>query len=292
MKPIQWFPGHMSRTRRLIKENLKKVDVIVEILDARAPESSRNPIIDELTGDKPRLVVLNKSDLADPAVTEQWMNFYDNPEQHRLPVEVSSKTGQNLGAISKGCRRLCEGAKWLSRRPVRAMIVGIPNVGKSTIINALAGRKKAAVGNKPGLTREMQRLDVSPTLQIYDTPGILWPKFEDQAIGYKLALLGSIKDTILVLDEITAKGLEYMAVHYPDRIRDRYSLEELPGDTVQLIEEIGRRRGCLMSGGVIDYEKAINLFLLDLRQGKLGRFSLETPGEEISFFSEPIREEQ
>jgi len=276
----------MSKTRRLIKENLKKVDVVVEILDARAPDSSRNPIIDELTGDKPRLVVLNKSDLADPSVTERWMARYASPEHKRLPVEVSSKTGQNLSAIEKGCRTLCEGAKWLSRRPVRAMIVGIPNVGKSTVINSLAGRKKAAVGNKPGLTREMQRLDVSSNLQIYDTPGILWPKFEDQAIGFKLALLGSIKDTILVLDEITTRGLEYMAVHYPDRIKDRYNLEDLPGDTIELIEEIGRRRGCLMSGGVIDYEKAINLFLLDLRQGKLGRFSLETPQERESFFSE------
>jgi len=276
----------MSKTRRLIKENLKKVDVVVEILDARAPDSSRNPIIDELTGDKPRLVVLNKSDLADPVLTEQWMAHYASPEQKRLPVEVSSKTGQNLSAIEKGCRTLCEGSKWLSRRPVRAMIVGIPNVGKSTVINSLAGRKKAAVGNKPGLTRDMQRLDVSSNLQIYDTPGILWPKFEDQAIGFKLALLGSIKDTILVLDEITTKGLEYMAIHYPDRIKERYNLEDLPEDTIELIEEIGRRRGCLMSGGVIDYEKAINLFLLDLRQGKLGRFSLEAPHEKESFFSE------
>lgn len=292
MKPIQWFPGHMHKTRKLIKENLKKVDVIIEILDARSPEASRNPIIDELTGEKPRLVVLNKSDLADPRITEQWMKYYSQPDQHRLPVAVSSKTGENLKTISRGCRDLCKGSKWLNRRPVRAMIVGIPNVGKSTVINSLAGRKKAAVGNKPGLTRDMQRLNISDSFQIYDTPGILWPKFEDQAIGYKLALIGSIKDTILLLDEIAMKGLDYMASRYPERIRDRYDLKELPERTVDLAEAIGRKRGCIMSGGIINFDKAINIFLLDLRQGKLGRFTLETPGDEISFFSESIGEGQ
>lgn len=285
MKPIQWFPGHMHKTRKLIKENLKKVDVVIEILDARVPVSSSNPIIDELTGDKPRVVVLNKSDLADKKVTEMWKTYFQSLGEKRLPVEVSSKTKENLNAIVRGCQTLCTGAKWIERRPVRAMIVGIPNVGKSTVINALAGRRKAAVGNKPGLTRDMQRLNVSDRLQIYDTPGILWPKFEDQDIGFKLALLGSIKDSILILDEISIKGLEYMVQHYPERIRERYKIEDLPEDTVELIELIGRKRGCLISGGAIDYEKAINLFLLDLRGGKLGRFSLETPGEGAGFFS-------
>ncbi len=285
MKPIQWFPGHMSKTRRLIKENLKKVDVIIEILDARVPLSSSNPIIDELTGDKPRLVVLNKSDLADKKTTALWMEYFKSQDGKRLPVEVSSKTRQNLKAIAAGCKTLCKGASWLQRRPVRAMIVGIPNVGKSTVINVLAGRKKAAVGNKPGLTKEMQRLNVSDALQIYDTPGILWPKFEDQDTGFKLALLGSIKDSILILDEISMRGLEYMVQYYPERIKERYNIEDIPSDTVQLIELIGKRRGCLIAGGAIDYEKAINLFLLDLRGGKLGTFSLEAPDEEIGFFS-------
>lgn len=285
MKPIQWFPGHMNKTRRLIKENLTKVDVVIEILDARAPESSRNPIMDELTGSKPRLVVLNKADLADPAVTDKWMAYYGEERSRQLPVAVSSKTGENLKVIAKGCRQLCEGAKWIERRPVRAMIVGIPNVGKSTVINTLAGRKKAAVGNKPGVTRDMQRLNISDSLQIYDTPGILWPKFEDQAIGFKLALLGSIKDTILLLDEISMKGLEYMTIKYPERIKERYKLEELPADPLELIELIGRKRGCLVSGGDIDYEKAVNIFLIDLRQGMLGRFSLESPGEEGGIFT-------
>lgn len=286
MKPIQWFPGHMHKTRKLIKENLKKVDVIIEILDARVPVSSSNPIIDELTGDKPRVVVLNKSDLADKKVTEKWKVYFKSLGDNRLPVEVSSKTKENLNSIVRGCKTLCQGAKWIDRRPIRAMIVGIPNVGKSTIINALAGRKKAIVGNKPGVTKEMQRLNVSDSLQIYDTPGILWPKFEDQDIGYKLALLGSIKDSILILDEISMKGLEYMVLHYPKRIKERYKIDEIPDDTVELIEMIGKKRGCLISGGAIDYEKAINLFLLDLRSGKLGTFSLELPGEETGFFSE------
>jgi len=285
LKPIQWFPGHMHKTRKLIKENLKKVDVIIEILDARVPVSSSNPIIDELTGDKPRVVVLNKADLADKSITKQWSEHFKSFGNNRLPVEVSSKTKENLNAIVRGCQTLCKGAKWIDRRPVRAMIVGIPNVGKSTVINALAGRKKAAVGNKPGLTKDMQRLNVSDSLQIYDTPGILWPKFEDQDIGFKLALLGSIKDSILILDEISMKGLEYMVHYYPQRIMDRYKLEEIPEDTIELIEIIGKKRGCLIAGGAIDYEKAINLFLLDLRNGKLGRFSLETPGEESGFFS-------
>jgi len=285
MKPIQWFPGHMHKTRKLIKENLKKVDVIIEILDARVPVSSSNPIIDELTGDKPRVVVLNKSDLADKKVTDMWKVYFKSLGDNRLPVEVSSKTKENLNAIVKGCKTLCQGAKWIDRRPVRAMIVGIPNVGKSTVINALAGRKKAIVGNKPGVTRDMQRLNISDSLQIYDTPGILWPKFEDQDIGFKLALLGSIKDSILILDEISMKGLEYMVQYYPERIKDRYKIDTLPDDTVELIELIGKKRGCLISGGAIDYEKAINLFLLDLRSGKLGRFSLEIPGEESGFFS-------
>lgn len=286
MKPIQWYPGHMVKTRRLIKENLKKVDVIIEILDARIPASSSNPVIDELTGDKPRLVVLNKADLADKKTTEDWKKYYKSLGANRLPVAVSSKTKDNLNSIVSGCRTLCTGAKWLSRRPVRAMIVGIPNVGKSTVINALAGKRKAAVGNKPGLTKEMTRLNISDSFQIYDTPGILWPKFEDQDIGFKLALLGSIKDSILILDEISVKGLEYMVKNYPERIKTRYKLEDIPENTTELIEIIGKKRGCLVAGGGIDYEKAINLFLLDLRGGKLGQFSLESPGEEVGFFSE------
>ena len=286
MKPIQWYPGHMVKTRRLIKENLKKVDVIIEILDARVPRSSSNPVIDELTGDKPRLVVLNKSDLADKKVTNLWKAFYRAQGENRLPVAVSSKTKDNLGSIVNGCKTLCKGAKWLNRRPVRAMIVGIPNVGKSTVINALAGKKKAIVGNKPGVTKDMQRLNISDNFQIYDTPGILWPKFEDQDIGFKLALLGSIKDSILILDEISMKGLEYMVQFYPERIKERYKIDDIPGETIELIELIGRKRGCLISGGAIDYEKAINLFLLDLRGGKLGTFSLENPNEDTGFFSQ------
>ena len=180
---IQWFPGHMNKTINIIKDTLPKIDVVIEILDARVPVSSSNPMIKELIGDKPRLVVLNKCDLSDPDITDRWMEYFASLE-NTLAVKVSSKTFDNLDSISKVCKELCAGAKWIERREVRGMVVGIPNVGKSTIINALSGKKKVAVGNKPGLTRDLQRINITNSLQIYDTPGILWPKFEDRVVGY------------------------------------------------------------------------------------------------------------
>ncbi|MGL1894074.1 MAG: ribosome biogenesis GTPase YlqF [Spirochaetaceae bacterium] len=273
---IQWFPGHMNKTMHMIKDNLGKVDVIIEILDARVPVSSSNPIITELIGDKPRLVVLNKSDLSDPEVTDRWMDYYRKLD-HTLPVKVSSKTFDNLDSISKGCKELCIGAKWADRREVRGMVVGIPNVGKSTIINALSGKKKVAVGNKPGLTRDLQRINITNSFQIYDTPGILWPKFEDRIVGYNLAALGSIKDTILDLIAISIAAIEYFIKRYPDRLIKRYNLDELSEDPYEVLNIIGKKRGCLQTGGIIDLDRAVAFFLKDLRDGKLGLISLEEP---------------
>lgn len=273
---IQWFPGHMNKTKHMIKDNLSKVDVIIEILDARVPVSSSNPMITELIGDKPRLVVLNKSDLSDPEVTENWMDYYRQLE-HTLPVQVSSKTMYNLDSISKVCKELCKDAKWIERREVRGMVVGIPNVGKSTIINALSGKKKVAVGNKPGLTRNLQRINITDSLQIYDTPGILWPKFEDRIVGYNLAALGSIKDTILDLVDIGRAALDYFIKRYPDRLKERYNIDRLSEDSYELLTEIGVKRGCLQAKGIIDLERAVTFFLKDLRDGKLGLISLEEP---------------
>ena len=273
---IQWFPGHMNKTIHMIKENLGKVDVIIEILDARVPLSSSNPLITEIIGDKPRLIVLNKSDLSDPDVTNRWLEYFRTMD-HTLPVKVSSKTYDNLDSISMVCKDLCHDAKWINRREVRGMVVGIPNVGKSTIINALSGKKKVAVGNKPGLTRNLQRINITNSLQIYDTPGILWPKFEDRIVGYNLAALGSIKDTILDLVSISRAALDYFIKRYPDRLIMRYNLDKVDIDSYKLLEQIGKKRGCLQTGGVIDIDRAVAFFLKDLRDGKLGLISLEEP---------------
>jgi len=277
---IQWFPGHMNKTINIIKDTLTKVDVIIEILDARVPVSSSNPMITELIGNKPRLVVLNKFDLADPDTTDRWMEYFRNLE-HTLPVKVSSKTGYNLDSISKVCKELCHGAKWIDRREVRGMVVGIPNVGKSTIINALSGKKKVAVGNKPGLTRDLQRINITNSLQIYDTPGILWPKFEDKIVGYNLAALGSIKDTILDLVAVSRHAIEYLQLRYSDRLVARYNFDELSDDSYEILLQIGKKRGCLQTGGIIDIDRAVAFFLKDLRDGKLGLLSLEEPADMI-----------
>ncbi len=206
---IQWFPGHMTKTKKIIKENLKKVDMVIEILDARAPLASRNPLLDELTEGKPRLILLNKADLADPSVTEQWIRYFQS-SGNTAALSVNSKNAKSLKSVPGECRKLCREKKWINRRPVKAMIVGIPNVGKSTVINTLAGKKKAQAANQPGVTKDMQRVPVSRELQIFDTPGLLWHKFEDQIVGMKLASLGSIRDAILHLDDIAYACVGYL----------------------------------------------------------------------------------
>jgi len=297
---IQWFPGHMTRTKKLILENLKKVDMIIEVLDARAPLASRNPLLETLTKGKPRLILLNKADLADASMTEKWIRKLSQGDIVKA-VKVNSKNVRSLKSISQECKYLCRGKKWVNRRPVVTMIVGIPNVGKSTVINTLAGKKKAAAANKPGVTQNMQRVPVSRDLLILDTPGILWHKFDDQLVGMKLAILGSIKDAILNLDQIALGALGYISKIYPQSFIDRYKLtaggkepilcEEISRlEAHILLEMIAKSRGLLLSGGGYDLERASRLFLKEFRDGILGRISLEEPDDPSKGW-ETIREE-
>ena len=269
----------MTKASRQIKDNLKKVDIIIEILDARVPLSSRNPLLKKITAHKKRIILLNKDDLADPEATGRWISYF-REESDSLPLAVSAQNRKSLARISPAARKLCEGARWLERRPVRAMILGIPNVGKSTLINALAGNRKAGVANMPGFTKEMQRFEAGKGLQIFDTPGMLWPKFEDMHSGFNLAALGSIKDTILPIERIALFTVPYLCRRYEDELKQRYKWERLPDDPEVFIEELGKKRGCIISGGNVDREKACFLLLKELREGKIGRISLERPGEE------------
>ncbi|AQT83661.1 ribosome biogenesis GTPase A [Paenibacillus larvae subsp. larvae] len=286
---IQWFPGHMTRARREIQEKLKQLDVVIELLDARIPLSSRNPMIDEILKDKPRLVVLNKSDLADPVVTEAWVAFFEKETLKALPIDAAS--GFQVKDIIPRCKELASHKieaqiqKGMKPRPVRALIVGIPNVGKSTLINQLAGKKIAATGDRPGITKVQQWIKVGKEMDLLDTPGILWPKFEDQLVGLKLAATGAIREEILHLDEIAFYLTKQLIIHYPQALRERYGLAELPGDLednhaiVDVMETVGRKRGAIMSGGRVDLEKASSVLLRDTRSGKLGRVSLERPSD-------------
>ena len=293
---IQWFPGHMTRTKKLITENLKKVDMVVEILDARAPLASRNPLLDELTRGKPRLILLNKADLADPEVTKRWMTWLTKGADVRA-VAVNSKNKKSLKAVPGECKRLCTGKKWVNRRPVRTMVVGIPNVGKSTVINTLTGRKKAKAGNQPGVTRDMQHVNVSRELQVLDTPGILWHKFDDPVVGLKLAVLGSIKDAILHIDEIAMGAVRYVKGTYPAALARRFKLKGEDGEMTaaeldkkephEILEELGRNRGLLIPGGEVDRERASRLLLKELRDGLIAKISLEGPEDPAAGWPAP-----
>lgn len=276
MSQVQWFPGHMAKTKRLIKDNLKRVDVVIEVLDARAPLSSGNPLLRQITAGKPRLAVLNKDDLADPDATVLWADSFRS-EGRVLPLRVSAATRKGIDAIPKQCRELCRGANWLQRRPVRALIAGIPNAGKSTIINALSRRRKAEAGATPGLTRDLRRIPVSRQFELFDTPGMLWHKFEDPRTGLILAALGAIKETILPDEEVTGEFLAYMSRRYPSLLAGRYRLDDLPADPHELVELVGRRRGCLQAGGKVDLPRTSQIVLKDLREGKFGPLSLEWP---------------
>ncbi|GGN90550.1 ribosome biogenesis GTPase YlqF [Saccharibacillus kuerlensis] len=284
---IQWFPGHMTRARRQIEAKLSLIDLAIELLDARLPLSSRNPMISDILKDKPRLILLNKSDLADPEVTKKWIEYFR--EEGHIAVETDTPGGRGVKDISVQAKMLLQEkidrqiAKGMNPRAIRALIVGIPNVGKSTLINRLAGKSIAETGDRPGVTKGQQWIKVGKEMELLDTPGILWPKFEDQNVGMKLAVTGAIKEDVLNVEEVTFFAVKYCAEHYWARLSERYSLGERPtafddaDEIVRIMEEIGRKRGCLMSGGRVDLQKASILFLRELRAGKMGRFSLEEP---------------
>lgn len=285
---IQWFPGHMTRARRQIQDKLKLIDVCIELLDARIPLSSRNPMIADILQGKPRLVVLTKSDLADPRVTDQWIQYFAQEGLKSLPIDAAS--GYNFSEIIPRCQELlihkteAQLRKGIKPRAYRALIVGIPNVGKSTLINRLAGRSIAATGDKPGVTKAQQWIKIGKEMELLDTPGILWPKFEDQETGYRLAVTGAIKEEVLNVEDIAYFAVKMLLEMYPDRLRERFELTAVPqsvNDSEQIVavmEEIGRKRGCLQSGGTVHLEKAAGIILRELRAGKLGRISLEVPG--------------
>ncbi|MBQ9860336.1 MAG: ribosome biogenesis GTPase YlqF [Clostridia bacterium] len=283
---IQWFPGHMARTRRKIQESLSLVDAVVEIVDARIPLSSRNPELDSLTGRKPRLVILNKADLADEAATRRWISYFRAQGMAALAVDCKSGRGCNQfqPALRELLRDLVE--KWESKganRAIRAMVVGIPNVGKSSFINRMNRGGKAKVEDRPGVTRMNQWFVLESGTQLLDTPGVLWPKFEDQTVAMRLAFTGAIKDQVLNLEEMACELLQVLRQGYAPLLCERYKLSEpLLESCWDLLQEIGRKRGMLLSGGAIDTERASIMLLDEYRGGKLGRITLEFPDREVT----------
>ncbi len=280
---INWYPGHMKKTKDLIKENLKLVDVVVELLDSRIPLSSRNPQFDELVGDKPRVVALNKFDLADPSVTKAWIEDYKEKGIRAIPVNALTGAGMKdlLSAVKEaGSARVDKRvAKGADRSSVRVMIVGIPNVGKSSLINNLVGKKSAKTGNKPGVTKGKQWIRVRADIDLFDTPGILWPKIEDQNVGMKLAYTGAIKDEILHIDDIAFHLLKMLTERYPEQVKERYKLDVLSEETLEIMDEIAVKRGCIKRGREIDYDKVSRLILDEYRKGTIGKITLERPNE-------------
>lgn len=281
---LQWYPGHMTKAKRQMQEDLKLIDLIIELVDARIPLSSRNPDIDELGKNKARLILLNKSDLADERYNEQWSAYFQ--KKGFYVVKVNAKSGAGLksiqGVIQEACKAKIERdrRRGIKNRPIRAMVVGIPNVGKSTFINSYAGKACAKTGNKPGVTKGKQWIRLNKTLELLDTPGILWPKFEDQEVGKRLAFIGSIKDEILNLEELSLELLDYIRTNYPGLLNTRYGIKE-EGTPVSLLEAVADKRKCLIRGQEIDYAKAAGIVMEEFRNGKIGRITLEfSPVEE------------
>lgn len=289
---IQWFPGHMKKTQRMISENLKLVDIVAEVIDARIPVSSRNPDIDALVGEKPRLIILNRADQADPAGNRAWSEWFKS--RGWAVMETDSKEGRGVNqfssAIQYALREKIE--QWRAKgqvgRPVRAMVVGVPNVGKSTFINKVAKRKSAKAGDKPGVTRGKQWVAVDPSLDLLDTPGILWPKFEDPQTGLHLAFTGAVKDDVMDAETLGCHLMDALAERYPAALEGRYKLE-VPARTEEedgvaygyaLLAQAAKKRGFLISGGEVDTERMAKILLDEFRGGKLGRFTLEMPNEQ------------
>ena len=274
---INWYPGHMKKTRELIRDNLKMVDAVVEVVDARIPVSSRNPLIDEILGSKPRIIALNKSDLADAEASKIWTDQFEEQQFKTVIMNANSGAGiKDLLRLLENMEREKNAGSAL-KRPFRLMIVGVPNVGKSSLINRMTGRKSAKTGDKPGVTKGKQWIKLQNGMQLLDTPGILWPKFEDPKAGVNLAFCGSIKDEIMDLPTLGMELIGYLADHYPGLLIERYKLEEIPETPLETMEAMAVKRGCILPGKRIDYERIARLVLDEFRSGKIGRITLELP---------------
>ena len=277
---FQWYPGHMTKARRMMQENIKLVDLIIELVDARIPLSSRNPDIDELGRNKARLILLNKADLAEDRKNDEWLEYFKS--RGYSAVKVNSRKGGGIksiqSVIQEACREKTERdrRRGILNRPVRAMVAGIPNVGKSTFINALAGKACAKTGNKPGVTKGKQWIRLNKNVELLDTPGILWPKFEDQEVGLRLAFIGSIKDEVLQTEELAAELAGFLTREYPGVMEEKYAVEASE-DKYECLRRIAESRHCLVRGSELDTEKAASILLDDFRNGRLGRITLETP---------------
>lgn len=279
---FQWYPGHMTKAKRMMQENIKLIDLVIELVDARIPLSSRNTDIDELGKNKARLVLLNKADLAEDKWNDAWAEYFK--KKGFSVVKVNSRKGGGIKSIQGVIREACaekierDRKRGILNRPVRAMVVGIPNVGKSTFINALAGKACAKTGNKPGVTKGKQWIRLNKQVELLDTPGILWPKFEDQEVGLKLAFIGSIKDEVLQTEELAAELIHFLRTAYPEVLADKYNIE-MDEDDYVVLNHIAKSRNCIVRGNELDTEKAALLLLDDFRNGKLGRLTLEYPQE-------------
>ena len=281
MATIQWFPGHMSKARRQVQENLKFVDFVTVLVDARLPLSSQNPMLTKIVGYKPKLMILNKVDLADPVATKEWQDYFES--QGIKTLAINSKEQSTVKKVTDAAKSLMadkiarQKERGIQIETLRTMIIGIPNAGKSTLMNRLAGKKIAVVGNKPGVTKGQQWLKTNKDLEILDTPGILWPKFEDEEVALKLALTGAIKDQLLPMDEVTIFGLNYFKEHYPAVLQERFKQMDLEQEAPEIIMEMTQKLGFRE-----DYDRFYQLFVKDVRDGKLGRYTLDRVGEIVA----------
>ncbi len=281
---VQWFPGHMAKTRRLIKESLSMVDAVTEILDARIPLSSRNPEIEQITAGKPRIILLNKCDVADERITREWINYFERKGFTALPVDCRS--GKGLGAYRPAVRKVLaekiksNEQKGMAGKSLRVMVVGIPNTGKSSFINRMAGKNRAQVADRPGVTRHNQWFNIGNGIELLDTPGVLWPKFDDPSVGDKLAFIGSVKDTVLDSETMAVRLIDVLKKEYPNTLSQRYKINGIDfaeTESFEILELLGKKRGMLISGGEIDTERASVTLLDEYRAGKLGKISMEAP---------------